>query len=494
MAQVVTASGPPASSGATQTPLRTLALRGSAWTVAGYGAAQLLRLGSNVALAWALAADGRQIFGLMAMVTIIMQGLEMFSDIGIAPGIIQSKRGGERAFLDTAWTIQVFRGIALWLVACAAAWPLGMFYYPQLTELLPVAGLSAVLAGLNSTSLVTANRNLAMGRLTVLVLVNQVVTVVAMVSLALVYRSVWALVIGGLIGAAVRMVLSHIAMPDAGNRFRWDSGAAREMLTFGRWIFLSTGVTFLALCADRLLLGKLVDQEVLGVYAIALALAMAPREICGVLARSVLFPALSMANRSDPQGLARRFYKARRLILLSGAVAVMGLVWLADPFFALLYSDLYADARWMAPLMAVGVWFAVLQVSADRLLLAIGDSRSLAAANVINFAVTCTAALIGYSRLGMTGFILGYGVGSAAGYLVIGLAMERRQISIVGRDALVTIGLAALIIAGLAVQRATGQWAAEAGRAWAAAAVATMMLVPAAVALAVTLKREVRHG
>ena len=60
-------------------------------------------------------------FGIMALVSVVLVGLAMFSDVGIGPAISQHKRGDDAAFLDTAWTINVVRGAALWGVRPMAA-------------------------------------------------------------------------------------------------------------------------------------------------------------------------------------------------------------------------------------------------------------------------------------------------------------------------------------------------------------------------------------
>ena len=54
-------------------------------------------------------------FGLMALIQTFMIGLAMFSDLGIGPAIIQSDRGEDPDFLNTAWVMQILRGICLWL-------------------------------------------------------------------------------------------------------------------------------------------------------------------------------------------------------------------------------------------------------------------------------------------------------------------------------------------------------------------------------------------
>jgi O-antigen/teichoic acid export membrane protein len=92
------------------------AMRGGALTAGAYAAAQAARLAANLILARLLFPEA---FGVMALVTVFLVGLAMFSDVGIGPAISQSERGDDPAFLNTAWTINVVRGGLLWLMSCA---------------------------------------------------------------------------------------------------------------------------------------------------------------------------------------------------------------------------------------------------------------------------------------------------------------------------------------------------------------------------------------
>ena len=56
----------------------------------------------------------------MVLVNVFVLGLELFSDVGIGPAVIQNERDDE-SFVNTVWTIQIFRGAALFLVACITA-------------------------------------------------------------------------------------------------------------------------------------------------------------------------------------------------------------------------------------------------------------------------------------------------------------------------------------------------------------------------------------
>src|SRR5258708_1248517 len=92
------------------TGLRGLVVRGTFWALASYGVGQVLRLASNLVLTRLLVPE---VFGLMALVQSFIGGLAMFSDVGTSSSIIRHPRGEEPVFLNTAWTMQILRGI--WL-------------------------------------------------------------------------------------------------------------------------------------------------------------------------------------------------------------------------------------------------------------------------------------------------------------------------------------------------------------------------------------------
>src|SRR5438067_1658543 len=110
----------PAADVAAPASMKSRLVRGSVWALVGHAGSQALRLGGNLVLWRLLHAEA---FGLMAIVNVLMQGLAMFSDVGIGPSIIQNERGGDPKYLDTAFTIQALRGFALFAVATAAAVP-----------------------------------------------------------------------------------------------------------------------------------------------------------------------------------------------------------------------------------------------------------------------------------------------------------------------------------------------------------------------------------
>lgn len=427
--------------------LRSDAIRSSLWVMVGHGAGQALRLGSSVVLTRLLFPEA---FGLMMLVNTFVQGLQMFSDVGIGPSIVQSTRGDDRKFLNTAWTIQVIRGFALWCGVWVGAWPFAHLYgQPQLAPVIVVAGLTVVIGGFSSTSLATEHRHLRLGRLTFLGLVGQLCFIFTTVCWALLSPSVWALVAGVLVSECVKCALSHFWLAANRNRLAWDHESARTLVRFGKWIFVSTAITFLAMQADRLLLGKLVPLEVLGVYSIALMLTSFPKEVTGKLTSAVLFPALSGHGRKHAEGLPPVLRRSRDLILPLAVFVVTGVVLFSRPFFQTFYDDRYADAAWIAQLLAVPVWFSILRLTSGPALLAVGDTRSLALVGIVDLPITIAGCLLGYAAAGLAGLILGYALGTLSGLLVVHVAMARAGMPVLDQDAKYTCLLLAFAVVGL---------------------------------------------
>ncbi len=440
------ASSPPA-----VTPsLRSRAIRGSAWTIGAYAAASVIRLASNFVLAQLFAPD---IFGLLAIALLIQQGLAMFSDLGIGLSIVRHRDGTDPAFLNTAWTIQVIRGVLIWLVACALTWPAAAFYdRPALMAVIPVLSLTAILQGLTSTRLATARRDIDLARVSWFGIGEAALRFVTIVGGALVFPSVWAIVAGNLFSSAVYMLASHMLLPGSPNRPAWDRSAARELLGFGTWVFVSTGLTFFVLQSDKLMLGKLADPVIFGVYAVSIPFAKLPHDLGAVLVGAVLFPALASKARESPESLCQALERSRSVTLPAGLAATLGVA-LVSPWFFSLYKPSYGAATWMAPTLAAGFWFGTLQACSDRAIPVLGSARPLATANVAALVVTVATCWIGFATFGIQGFVLGVGAGSLAGYLVIAGALAARGLGVFMRDLKYTAVLGACLALAFGVPR-----------------------------------------
>lgn len=395
------------------TKLKRLAAKGAVWTFAGYGTQQILRFANKVILARLLLPE---IFGLSALVDVFILGLTFFSDIGINLSIIQNKRGEEPIFLDTAWTMQIVRGIGLFVVTVLLAYPVSQFYeQPILAVVLPVAALSAVANGFNSTKLSTANRNLMMRELTLLELFAYVSGLVVMIVWALLSPTIWSIVAGNLTTNVLRMVLSHVALKGHSNRLAWDRSVFDEIYRFGKWVFVSTSLAFLAGQSDRLIIGKLMTPTFLGIYSIAFMLASMVNQGIMQLGHKVFFPSYSKLHRENPSQLYGVLRQARLAMVTLNAMAVALFLTIGRWLIPTLFGENFADAGWMLQIIAVGTLVGVLSVTYDHVLIAKGQTQAVAVLFAIQFLIQSIGLIVGAHLAGEVGLVIGM---ASVGWLI----------------------------------------------------------------------------
>ena len=398
------------------------AVRGGAYTLISYVAVQALKLGGNVVLTRLLP---REAFGMMALVNTVLTGFGLFSDLGIAPSIVQNPRGDEPAFLNTAWTIQLFRGVTLWVLATLVAVPIGRYYdLPDLAPLLSASALMGLIGGLASTKIETAERHLKLGRLTLMDVSAQVVATIVMLVWAWLRPSVWALVWGGLSGALCSLILGHTILSGHTSRLGWDKSAARELMRFGRWVFLSTVLTFCVSYADRLIFGAKIPVALLGVYSIALTVSTVPTQAMRSVTTKVMFPLFSRATAGASE-LAEVFRNARRLHMVLSGWALSGFIGGGAVAIRLIYDARYTDAGWMVQLLALAGWFGTPEAANTAAILALGKPMWLVVGNGAKLVGMFTLIPLGFHFADFPGALAGYVASELFRYAFSSIALRR---------------------------------------------------------------------
>lgn len=419
--------------------LEQRALKGSLWTFFGFGAAQALRLISNLIMTRFLAPE---VFGLMGIIAIVTVGLAMFSDVGIMPALIQHPRRQEPAFLQTAWSIQILRGLFMCLGTCLLAWPVSLYYDEKsLVWMIPFAGLNAVVSGFDSVALATLNRSLSLGRITLIEITSQLSAIVVQIAWAWISPSIVALLVGGLIGVFTRTLLSHVALKDLNTNIthRWhiDPTAKKELLNFGKWIFASTAITFLLVQGDRFILSSLVPLGMLGLYYQAAQLSGAVTQVMGQLSGKVIFPLYAhyvtdlqqQSVQDDAIRLQSRIAWARSKLLIPFLIIPAFLFIFGNEIVAVLYSKTYAQAGWMLQLLSLGVMAQVIIATLDPIVLAHGKSFEHMKMLLIRSVLIIVGMLVGWFCFGgLKGLLLGLALAHALSFVPLVLAIRPYKI------------------------------------------------------------------
>ena len=370
-----------------------------------------MRLATNLIMTRLLVPE---MFGVMSIVTVVMVGLVLFTDLGLRQSIIQSKRGDDPVFLDTVWSVQIIRGILIWAVSgfigIGIYWAAKLDWFavntvyadPLLPWIIPVASLSVLFAAFEPTWTSTASRRLEQSKITLIELASQISSILAMLLWVWIDKSIWALLVGGLSGNIVKTFIVYYVVPGVRNKWVLEKEAVTEILHFGKWIFASSIVGFLFMNGDRLLLGGLITAHELGVYTIAFFIVNSLTQVIDKLFGNVAFPALSEAARIKPNQLIDVYYRFR-FLFDTGLLFFSGFLFIAgSTIIQLLYDPRYIAAGNMLEILSL-MLLAVRYNLADQCFMAIGQPKLMTILNIVRAASLLLLLPLAFAKYQLTG-------------------------------------------------------------------------------------------
>ena len=391
--------------------LKQRVLTAGMWSLGGHGLSQAIRFGSNLLMTRLLVPD---MFGIIAIAMLVIVGLAMLSDLGIKQSVIQSSRGGDPAFLNTAWVIQIYRGAGLCTVALAVALILllmnragmvperSVYADPILPYVISVLSVVTLIGGFQSTKFFEATRNILLGPVTRIELAAQVVGLVCTVLWAVIDRSIWCLIFGQICALIAGTVMSHTWLPGSRNRWQWDPAAAHEIIHFGKWIVASSILGFLVNNGDRLLLGALLSPTTLGVYVIAFSIFSSIDQVVTKIVGDLAYPALSEISRQGPDRLKPSYYRFFVMISAFSYSCAGILIVSGQSIIDLLYDTRYQQAGWILQILAVAIVTMPFRLTAVSLL-ALGLSRSFFMISVLRLLILFLITPIAFHFFGLSG-------------------------------------------------------------------------------------------
>ena len=109
---------------------------------------------SNAPVFWLLFGAGGMLcalLGTMLLINTLRTGGELLTDVGVGQSVVNNKRGNEPTFYNTAWTIQIVRGLILFVIGAAASFGWLLAYLQ-----VPTAAVDALTSVADSRSMILA--------------------------------------------------------------------------------------------------------------------------------------------------------------------------------------------------------------------------------------------------------------------------------------------------------------------------------------------------
>jgi len=290
-------------------------------------------------------------FGLMGIALLAMSALETFSTFGFRQALIQKKENIDN-YLDAAWTVLIIRGFVIFILLYFMAPYIAIFFHtPAVKPIIQVLGFIAFFQAFNNIGIIFFHKKLEFNKVFLYRFVGISTNFIVAVVVALILRSVWALVLGLLAERVVRLFISYLIHPYR-PRLSKDLGKAKELFSFGRWILGSSILVFVGEHIDDISVGRALGATALGFYQMAYRISnMLETEITKVIS-SVAFPAYAKIQDQQTR-MQKAYFRIMRLIFAVSLPITVGMVLLAPEF-----TRIFLGEKWM-PIVTVMQLLAV---------------------------------------------------------------------------------------------------------------------------------------
>ena len=234
-------------------------------------------------------------FGLVAMATAFAATVEALSEVGVQDALVRHSDSDRRLF-DAAFTIQAGRALMTGaIIALSARFASHWFDEPRLTSMLLVLASVAALAGFENIGIVEFRRAMQYDVQFKLLFWPRLLQFIVTLGVALLLHSYWALVLGILAAKLARIWMTYRVHS---YRPRIRIHGWRELAGFSFWTWASCIVGIIWTKVDPFVLGPAIGPAQLGVYLLALELAILPiSEIIQPIA-DALFTGFATAQKS----------------------------------------------------------------------------------------------------------------------------------------------------------------------------------------------------
>lgn len=323
-------------------------ISGGVWLIALKICTRMLGIIRKIVLARFLSpAD----FGIVGIAVLAISLIDTFSQPGFGAALVQ-KKGEIKEYLNTAWVISALRAHIIFIILFLSA-PLvaNFFNTPQAKNVIRVLAIAVILSGLGNIAVINFQRNLDFQKQYIFDFSMVFANFLVSITIACIYRSIWALVFGGIAQALTRFLMSY-KLDSFRPKLKLNYKKLKELFKFGKWILLTTILIFLITQGDDIFIGKFFGAPALGLYQLAYTISNLPTtEIAGIISR-VTFPAYSKI-----QSNAERFSKAYLNVLqVTNFIAIPFTGWLficSSELTTFLLSD-----EWLPiiPIMQILVW------------------------------------------------------------------------------------------------------------------------------------------
>jgi O-antigen/teichoic acid export membrane protein len=315
-------------------------------------------------------------FGLMAMIMVVVELVNVFARMGLGEAIIYKKEVTQNE-LSSLYFLNIFVGLALFgLVFCSSGLISRMYSEPALVPLVRIISSLFFISSLGIIFEILLRKHLLFDAFSKINVSAHFIAFIFMVALAVQGTGVYSLVLGQVF---LHMLKSALLILVASRKkwfpsLRFRISEIRFYLKFGIYRVLAMSANQLNSRVDQLLIGAILGPATLGFYNVAFRIIYLPIQKVNPILTQVAFPFFSKIQDDTPR-LKRNYLKYINLILSINTPVLAGITAIAPSLVPLFLSEKWVPAVPIVQALAFYVFIRSIFNASGSLMMAKGKAN-----------------------------------------------------------------------------------------------------------------------
>lgn len=383
--------------------LKSEAVKGVKWTTVSSTIIILIQFVQMLILSRILTP---QDFGIIAIITIIINFLRFFSDFGVTSAVIQKDVVTQNQISSLFW-LNIVIGILIFIIIFYSV-PIVQYFYKQeiFSYLLKIVAFFFFFISLGSLFQSLLQKELLFSSLAKIEISSVVIGSAITIFLAIKGYGVWSIIFGQLANHFIRnFFLLIIGFKKYPIKFHFAKKDLEGFVSFGMFQMGERIINFISERIDQLLIGYVLGIEKLGYYNFAFNLANQPIAFVNPIINRVAFPVFSKV-KNDEESLKKGFLTVIKTVMIINAPILIGLIIISTTVIPAVFGVKWIPSIEIFQILCLVFLFRCFGNPVGNLILSKGRADISFYWNVILFVLSIPVIYFGAKFYGLIGVAL----------------------------------------------------------------------------------------
>lgn len=332
-------------------------------------------------------------FGIVAIATVIIVFFNMLTEIGIGPAIIQNKELNNDD-LSNIFSFTIWFGLVLTIIFVLLAKPISIYYKTPLLETLSYYLSIAIFfnsAQILPNALIYKDKDfkfIAIRSFSIQLFAG----ILAVVSVFLGF-GIYALLINPILSSILLFIISYIKKPIK-FKLLFKFKALNKILSFSVYQFFFNLINYFSRNLDKLIIGKYLNNTMLGYYEKSYRLMMLPLQTITHVVSPVMHPIFSDLQ-NDYKKLSDSYLKIVKLLAYIGFPLSVLLFFTSRELVLLIFGMQWENSILSFQILSFSVGFQIILSTSGSIFQATNSTKIMFLSGLFSTILTVIAILIG---------------------------------------------------------------------------------------------------